>query len=354
MKRSLLFLSAIILISCITVDAQGLLKKVQKSMTDELLGKPQGSDTKSNQPEPASACENPGLVMDMGGKLKLDYKELTVSISVDGRILAKDAHADQYYIVENGVTTGPLKPGDKRLKGFESVMNNTSGDDTDSDTNKNPWLGNPYITKSGDKFLINFGGKSYGPYAQISSFAVPKSKDKFAAIVVENIVVTEDEGKAMDEAIKNAKTDQEKMELAMKYSQQMQQKIIDGGGPGTMMGKLVTNIPGATYDPNNGGSLSGKIKYDDILIANLNKVVDLKGKTIATVKDEYLIADNLFVNSDNSGYAIYQYGTIAFNDNTTLAECFNPQLVKEDGKIWLAYMYYSPKRNSIMQCKIPF
>jgi hypothetical protein len=29
-------------------------------------------------------------------------------------------------------------------------------------------------------------------------------------------------------------------------------------------------------------------------------------------------------------------------------------LVKIDGKVFLAYMYYSPKKNSIMQCKIPF
>jgi len=34
----------------------------------------------------------------------------------------------------------------------------------------------------------------------------------------------------MEEAIKNAKTDQEKMDLSMKYSQQMMQKMQQGGG----------------------------------------------------------------------------------------------------------------------------
>jgi len=116
MKRSLLFLLAIFFLTVTSLNGQGLLKKVSKSMSDELLGK---SDNKSNQPEPASACDKAELVMDMGGKLQLDYTELTISISDDGRILAKDQHADNYYIVQNGVTTGPLKPGDKRLKGFE-------------------------------------------------------------------------------------------------------------------------------------------------------------------------------------------------------------------------------------------
>lgn len=351
MKRLLLFLLAICFFAGTSVNAQGLLKKVAKSMSDELLGK---SDNKSNQPEPASACDKAELVMDMGGKLQLDYTELTMSISDDGRILAKDLHADNYYVVQNGATIGPLKPGDKRLKGFESVMNHDTDSDSDSYTEKNLWQGNPYITKSGDKFLITFGGKSYGPYAQISKFTVTKSKEKFAAVVVENIVITKDQGEAMEAEMAKAKTDQEKMDLAMKYGLEMQQKMMQGGGTTTLLPKFITNISGTTYDPLQGGTFDGNMKYDDILVNKYDKITDLQEKTIIPVTAGFEGADDIFISSDNSRYAYYNSGTLNFNDKTTLSELFNPYLVKADGKIYLAYMYYSPKKNSIMQCKIPF
>jgi hypothetical protein len=355
MKRSVLLLLAISLIAGASLNAQGLLKKVSKSMTDELLGK---SGSKSNQPEPACACDKAELVMDMGGKLQLDYSELTLNISDDGRILAKDLHADNYYIVENGKTTGPLKPGEKRLKGFESVMSHDtdSNSDSDSDTKKNTWEGNPYITKSGEKYLITFGGKSYGPYALITGFAVPKSGDKFAALVTENLVFNEAQSKQMEEAMKNAKTDQEKMDLSMKYGQEMQQRMMQGGGPQSIMVKMVSNIPDATYDPmkSANGMLNGKVKYDDIILVCYDKFVDLQGNTLLTIEPGVFGADKLYMNSSNTKYAYYNSGTLFFSDNTTMAELFNPYLVKVEGKIYLTYMYYSPKKNSIMQCKIPF
>jgi hypothetical protein len=359
MKRSLLFLLAICFIAGSSVNAQGLLKKVSKSMTDELLGKPAtGSNKKSNQPEPPCACDKAEVVMDLGGKMQLDYTELSLSISDDGRILAKDLHVDNYYIVENGKTIGPLKPGDKRLKGFESVMNNETSPDTDSDSDsqKNPWEGNRYITKSGDKFLINFAGKSYGPYALISGFAVPKSGDKFAALVTENLVANEAQSKQMEEAMKNAKTDQEKMDLAMKYGQEMQQRMMQGGGPQSMMIKMISNIPEATYDPMNSanGTLNGNVKFDDIILVCYDKIVDLQGKTLFQIKPEAFGAEKLYLNSSNTKYAYYNSGTLFFSDNTTMAELFNPYLVKADGKVFLTYMYYSPKNIAIMQCKIPF
>jgi hypothetical protein len=351
MKRSL-FIIVVFLIIGTAVNAQGILKKAGKAMQDELLGtKPK----KTEQPEPPSACDKPSMVMDMGGKLQLDYKELTISISKDGRILAKDLHADNYYIVENGATVGPFKPGDKRLKGFEINMSQDDDTDSDSETKKNPWEGNPYITKSGDKFLISFGGKSYGPYGSINNFTVTKSKDKFAAIVVENVIVTTDQGKAMEEAMKNAKTQQEQMDLSMKYAAEMQQKMMQGGGPNSMMAKLVTNTEGISGDwtKNLGGSLNGTMKYDDILMTLGSDIKDLKGNKILTVTSDQAGAD-FFINADNSRYAWYEYGTLNFSDKTTLAELFNPQLVKAEGKIFLSYMYYSPKKNSILQCKIPF
>lgn len=352
MKRSLIFILAICFLAG-SGNAQGLLKKVSKSMTDELLGKT------GQQPEPQSACDKPEMVMDMGGKLKLDYAELTISISDDGRILAKDLHIDNYYIVENGLTTGPFKPGDKRLKGFESLMSNDPNTDSDSDsdteTKKNPWEGNPYITKSGEKFLITFKGKTYGPYSLIESFTVTKSGDKFAAMVVENIVVTEEQGDAMEEAIKKAKTEEEKRELAMKYSAEIQQKMMQGGGPNSMVPKLVTNIEGITFDwtTNMGASPNGLMKYDDILLTQGSDIKDLKGKKIHTVTQDQG-GSEFFINTDNSKIAWYKHGTLNISDKTKLTELFNPYLTKVDGKIYLAYMYYSPKKNSILRCKIPF
>jgi hypothetical protein len=175
-------------------------------------------------------------------------------------------------------------------------------------------------------------------------------------VVVENVAITEDEGKKMEEAIKNAKTDQEKMDLSMKYSQQMMQKMQQGGGPMSTMPKLVTNIPGATYDPlkSVGGMLNNNIKYDDILFSTYDKVIDLSNKVLLTLKPIASGAKDLFVNTTNTKYAYYNYGTLTFSDGTVMSELFNPHLVKVNGQVYLAYMYYSPKRNAIMQCRIPF
>jgi hypothetical protein len=346
MKKLILFSIVISLLSGTTGNSQigGLLKKVSKSMTNELLGKPEEVD---RGPEPKCACDKPELAMDMGGKLQLDYSELSISISDDGSILAEHRYLKEYYIVQNGVTTGPIRPGDKRLNAFNIENGN-------SENNKNPWADNKYISMSGDKFLITFGGKTYGPFGSINSFIITGSKDKFAATVVENVVVNEDMGKKMDEAMKNAKTDQEKMDIAMKYSADMQQKMMAGGGPTSIMPKVVTNIPGSTFDPLQGGTMNSKMKFDDILVNKSDKITDMQGKTILTLSPEVTLAGQLFISSDNSRYARYDYGTLTFSDKTTMSELFNPRLIKESGQVYLAYMYYSPKKNAIVQCRIPF
>ena len=158
----------------------------------------------------------------------------------------------------------------------------------------------------------------------------------------------------MEEAIKNAKTDQERMDLAMKYSQEMQQKMIEGGGASGIMPKLVTNVPNAAIDPMKSLGITGKIKFDDILVVAYDKILDLQGKTLITLKPELAASEVLFLNSTNTKYAVGGYGNLTFSDGTTLAELFNPHLIKADGKIYLSYMYYSPKKNAIMQCKILF
>jgi hypothetical protein len=354
MKKTIFFSLIICLIFLNAGNAQvgGFLKKVTKSVANDVLGKPEeGTKNKnSDKPEPLCACDQAEIVMDMGGKLQLDYSELNISISDDGRILAQDRSSKEYYIVQNGVTTGPVNYGDPRLAGFKNIENSDDSKKTD------PWANNEYITKSGEKYLINFGGKNYGPYARIQDFTVTKSKDKFAAIVIENIPVSEADGKRMDQAIKNARSEQEKRDLAMKYNQEMMQKMQDGGGPTSIMPRLVTNIAGATYDPIKAGrgSINGNVKFDDIVVVAYDKIIDLQGKVILSLKPEAINLTDIFLNTTNTKYAFYTYGTLTFSDNTTMSELFNPHLIKVNGQVYLAYFYYSPKKNSIMQCKIPF
>jgi hypothetical protein len=328
----------------------GFLKKVSNSVNKEVLGKSDKAEKPKIQPEPSCASDQAIKVMDLGGKLEIDYNELSISVLSDGRILAQAHGSDEYYVAKDGVTSGPYKAGDPQIAEFVPKEIDIKSEAGFLEKYK------PYITKSGDKYLITFAGKKYGPYARIDNFTVSKSKDKFAAMAMETIVVTEDQGKKMEEAMNNAKTDQEKMDLAMEYAQQMQEAITSGGGPESMQAKLVTNIPNAKWDllKSAGGSLNGNLKYDDILIFAYDKIIDLQMKVIFTLKQEATGAHDLFVNSNNTKYAFYNSGTLTFSDNTTLTDLFNPYLVKADGKVFLSYMYYSPKNNAVMQHKIPF
>jgi hypothetical protein len=353
MKKSILILTVLFVFLATPVDAQvsRLLNKVSKSVTNQASGKPEtGAKAANQEPEPKCACDNPELILGLGGNMKLDYSEITISVREDGAVLIKDKMTGDYYIGKDGTSQGPIKAGDPRLKGFDEI-------DKEVDTKSSKaWANNEYISSTGEKYLIKFGGKSYGPFSQINEFKVANSKDKFAAIVIENIPFSEAEGKKMEEAIKNAKTDQEKMDLSMKYSQQMMQKMQSGGGPMSTIPKLVTNIQGVNYDPlkSVGGTLNNNVKYDDILMTTYDKVIDLSNKVLLTLKPEDNGAKDMFVNTANTKYAIYNYGTLKFSDGTTLADLFNPHLLKVSGQVYIAYMYYSPKRNSLMQCKIPF
>ena len=353
MKKSILLLLTFCIFFGNPVNAQvgRLVNKVKNSVTNDVVGKPEsGTNNAKQEPEPKCACDQPQLILDLGGSLKLMYSEITISFKDDGSMLVKDRISSDFYIIKDGVTQGPIKAGDPKLAGFDDV------DDHDRPKETSLWANNEYISKSGEKFLIKFGGKSYGPYAQINEFHVTKSKEKFAAIVTENVAVTEDEGKKMQEAIDNAKTDQEKMDLSMKYSQMMMQKMQQAGGVTGILPKLVTNIPGVDYEAfkSKGGMLNSNMKYDDILSTSFENIIDLKGKTVLTLKQDAVGARDLFVNAANTKYAVYTYGTLTFSDGTTMSGMFNLHWVKVNGQIYLAYMYYSPKRNAIMQCKMLF
>ncbi len=224
MKRSILLLVAACLMFSNNINSQNLLKKVGQAVANEVIGSGTSSGSAKADPEPSCACDDAELVVGLTGSLKINYKEANISTMDDGALLVQDKLSGNYYIVRDGVTQGPFQAGDPKIEGFEN------GDDAKG-ADKLLLRYRDYISKNGDKYLIKFGGKTYGPYGQINGFAITRAKDKFAALIVENVVVTEMDGKAMDEAMKNAKTDQERMQLAMKYSQQMQQKMMAGGGP---------------------------------------------------------------------------------------------------------------------------
>ena len=353
MKKSILLLLTFCIFIGNPVNAQvsRLVNKVKNSVTNDVVGKPEsGTQNAKQEPEPKCACEQPQLILDLGGNLKLGYSEITISFKDDGSMLVKDKITSDFFIIKDGVTQGPIKAGDPKLAGFDNI------DDHDRPKETTLWANNEYISKSGEKFLIKFGGKSYGPYAQINEFHVTKSKEKFAAIVTENVAMTEDEGKKMESAIKNAKTDQERMDLSMKYSQQMMQKMQQAGGATGILPKLVTNIPGVDYEAfrSKGGMLNSNMKYDDILSTAFDKVIDLKGNTVLTLNQDATGVRDLFVNTANTKYAVYNYGTLTFSDGTTMSDMFNLHWIKVNGQVYLAYMYYSPKRNAIMQCKMQF
>lgn len=349
MKQYLVFLLIISLAGNIQVDAQvgKFLKNVKNSVTEDLLGKPKNSN--KDMPEPPSACEPADQVIGLG-KYQLQYNEINIDALADGRIILQDKMTGKYYIVKDGVTEGPLKDNDPRVKQFEQIVEK---DDAQAAMLA---LYKDYISKQGDKYLIKFDGKSYGPYAIIQHFVISRSKDKFAATVVENIVVTENEGEKMEEAIKNAKTDQERMDLAMKFGQQIQEKMIAGGGASGITPKLISNIPLTNPETStmSASFLNATMKYDDILLTSEGKITDLQGQTIFNLQMGQYDPANTFISSDNKRYATYSYGTLTISDGKKLSELFNPFLVKAEGKVYLAYMYYSPKRDAIMQCKIPF
>lgn len=351
MKKLFAFLLAF---CCITsfqaANSQGLLKKVAKGVVNDVLGTTPDKSGPKTQPEPPSACADATLAVDLGGSLKLDYKEISISVRDDGALLLKDRTTSKYYVVKDGASSGPFEEGSAQVTGFEPVDNSENSIDYFVSRYRD------IIKKQGDKYIITFSGKTYGPYAQISSFALTRNRDKFAALAIENIPASEIDGNKMEEAMKNAKTDQERMDLAMKYSQQMQQKMMQGGGPGSMLPKLVTNVTNATYDPLSGmgASLNGKIKYGEIVVVAYDKILDLQGKTLANLKQEAIGSDNIFLNGPGNLYAWYKYGTLSFSDGRTVAEMFNPYILSTGGSQWLAYMYYSPKKNALMQCKISF
>jgi hypothetical protein len=354
MKKSLLVLIVLCFIISNPLESQGLLNKVKKAVSKEVssvIDDDAGKESSKPGPEPACACDDAKLIMDLG-KYTVVYGEITICTKDDGSILVYDRVGGKYYISKGGKSEGPYKEGDTEIAGFCSDGEKSSGNEQADDwAKKYP----DYISRSGEKYLVKFNGKNYGTYAMINDFAVSRTKEKFAAVVTKNVLVTEDQSKKMEEAMKNAKSDQERMDIAMKMSQQMQDNMMKEGAA-SIQPELISNVPGATYDMTKwmGGRLNGTVKLDELLVIAPDRIMDLTGKTVMKFSQNSYNFSNLFVNSSNTLYASYSNGTMTFSDNKILAEVFNPYLIKTDGKVYLTYMYYSPGKDAIMQCAITF
>jgi hypothetical protein len=350
MKKSLFLLMLLSACLALPLQSQGLLNRVKKAVTKEISGIT-GNDDSKTAPEPSCSCDDAIMIVDMK-KYNLDYKEISLTTALDGSILIRDKQNQKYYVIKDGQTKGPFNENDPQLAIF-----NPSGDSSGDDKKDNGWekLYPGVISKSGEKYLIKFNGRNYGPYAIINDFTMTKSKNKFAAIVTENVVMTEAQGKKLEEAMNNAKTDQERMDIAMKMSQQVQNQMMQGGAS-SIQPKMVSSISGAVYDPMTmaQGRLVGNAKYDDILMVTPNEIYDLKGVKVLTLSENSYQLEKLFVSSSNNKYATYTSGTLTFSDRSKMSDLFNPYLISTDGKTFLTYMYYSPGKDGIMQCSVPF
>ena len=286
-------------------STQSFLNYAQDTVYDNHYIAGNASESLFQQSDPACACDQPELIVGLGGKFKLDYKELNVCTMDDGSVLLMDRNTDDYYIVKGGATQGPFRQEDPRVAGFANCYLESE------DMNDLLTRYKGILNKSGEKYIINMGGKTYGPFIDMYDFTVSMSRDKFAVIAASK------EGE---------------------------------------MPKLVTNIPNATFDVVNtpGAGICGSMKYDEILIITDTKILNLQGKTLFNIKPEMSGCGYFFINTSNTRYAVYDFGTLTFSDGKLLQDCFNPHLIKSGGTVYLAYMYYSPKRNAIMQCKIPF
>jgi hypothetical protein len=114
--------------------------------------------------------------------------------------------------------------------------------------------------------------------------------------------------------------------------------------------KIISNVPDVAGNPGASVMFSSAIKYDEIVCLGSGQIMDLSGKTIFTYDIQKVNPyDGLWLSSDNTRYVTYSYGLLKFSDGKECKDVFSPYLVKEEGKVYLNYLYYSPKRNAIMQ-----
>jgi hypothetical protein len=360
MKKSIISTLFLALLIAVNYNAHaqlgGFMKKVKSKIVDKTLGNSDTTTTAkptSVKNDPLCACSDATIAFKFTGDLRINYKEATFSVSDDGTLLVFDKVSKKYYTAKNSLLQGPFEVNDPIVRRFD-IQEEEKGKQLTIESLLALYKG--FIIPSGEKYAIKMEGKSYGPFAVIQSFELNHSKNKFAALVTEDVLMTTEQAEKMEAESKNAKTDQEKMALAMKMSQQMQQKMMAAGGTFNGLPQLVSNVPGAKSDMMVGSNLSGKVKYDEIVNVGFDKITDLTGKTLITFDPQKFntASGGLWLSSDNSRVACYNSGLLTLSNGKTFAEVFCPYLLKSEGKVYLVYMYFSPVNNAIMQCRFPF
>ncbi len=344
MKKWIVFVMS--LLFCLSasqeVNAQlgGLMNKVKNRIVEKALGTDQGSAAEQNAAvgkEPDCASEDARVVFEFDKGFKIAMNEISICIQ-DGDILFFSKVDKKYFIRKMGSDSpeGPYVADDPAVTRF---VCNDSGSENSSDFSvKYPEL----ITRSGEKYLIRFGGKSYGPYAVIQDFTVSSEKTKFVARVIPELMFTEQEGAQMDKEAKEAKTMEQQMELSKKIQEKMMQKATKVN-PLDMQMKLISNVQGFAEGLVMAGILSSTIKYDEIVWVTNGKIMDLAGKTIFTYDPlEINPSDGLWLSSDNKKYAMALPGILKMSDGQECSDVFSPFILKENGNITLNYLYFSP------------
>ena len=357
MKKLVIFVLAtgILLCSGFVASAQlgGLMNKVKNKMVEKVLGVEQegsqgegGSGSVSN-----CASDDDPVVFEFGKGFKVAANEVSIHIR-DGNILLYHKAEGKYYIRRgnSGATEGPFKGDDPAVKGFGSL--NAGGTMSEDEL----LVTYPqYISRSGEALTIRAGGKSYGPYAGIHSFVLNDAATEFAALVVTE-VYKEDPGMAeLARKMEQAKTDQEKMAIAMANQEKMAAEAMKIANM-DMTPKLVTNVAGASEEVPMGAELSSTIKRNMIVWVTLNGITDLAGNKIFDKANltGYYDMQNFWLSSDNKIFCSYDNGTLKFSDGRECNGIFSPYREVVDGREVISFFYFSPQRNAILKSSHPF
>jgi hypothetical protein len=355
MKRTFLLSIIFLLAGALNYSSQaqlgGLLNKVKNKVVDKALGNDSGKNG-SQAKEPDCATGNDMVVFEFDKGFKVDMTEITVCIQ-NGDILLFSKLTGKYFVKKKNSDSpeGPYEPDNSEVTRFNCNSTVSSNDKKDFSL-----IYPEFVSRSGEKYLIQFGGKSYGPYAIIMNFVVSDLKSKFVAQVIPDMMFTEKESKELEKENKNADnmTMEQKMAMARKVQEKMMQKAASGNAMDFSM-KVISNVPNVSENLGATVMYSSTIKFDEIVCLGAGQIMDLSGKTIFTYDMQKVNPnDGLWLSSDNSRYVTYSYGLLKFSDGKECNQVFSPWLVKEGDKLFLNYLYYSPKHNAIMQISNSF
>jgi len=326
----------------------GLMNKVKNKIVDKALGIDSSSGEAAGQ-DPDCATPDALKVFEFDKGFKVARNELSAWVH-NGDILLLSRDTGKYFIKRKnaGSPEGPYNEDDPAVVKFKRTGDAVEGEGLIA-------MYPEYLQKTGDKVTIRLGGKIYGPYAEVVSFVVNDSGTRFAATISMDKPGMSNDMEKIGKLMENAKTDQERMQIAMQY----QQTIMDESLKISQMDvlpKLVTNVEGAGTEVQPGAYLSSTVRYDDIVWVELNRITDLAGTSLFEW-DPYKMSvegDKIWLSSDNRHYAAYSDGVLTIDGTRRLNQLFSPYRTRDANGEFLHYLYFSPVNNAIMQASIPF